>query len=159
MSFIPPAAAIDKAKTGLAQRHKYGRGGLTPAEAAAQGIQSGITRAHNIASGRVDRNDVCRMAAFNRHRTNGHNPKKHSDGGPSNGVIAWNLWGGDPGVDWAISMKSAAGCGSAARPSPGPASVARRRSAVSKTRQESELPPRRDPTQKRARRASRRGRA
>jgi hypothetical protein len=159
MSFILPAAAIDKAKTGLAQRREYGRGGLTPAEAAAQGIQSGITRAHNIASGRVDRNDVCRMAAFNRHRTNGHNPKKHSDGGPSNGVIAWNLWGGDPGVDWAISMKSAAGCGSAAGPSSAPAPLVRRRSAVSKKRRKSEVQPRRDPTQKRARHSSRRGRA
>ena len=106
-SFTPPAAAVAAAKKGLAQRKKWGRGGLSPAEAASQGIDSGVTRARKISSGKVSRHDVRRMSAFNRHRKNNNPSKKMPDGGPTAGTIAWNLWGGSAGVNWA-KKKSAA---------------------------------------------------
>jgi len=106
-SFTPPASAVAAAKKGLAQRKKWGRGGLSPAEAKSQGIDSGVTRARKIASGKVSKHDVRRMSAFNRHRKNNNPSKKMPDGGPTAGTIAWNLWGGSAGVNWA-KKKSAA---------------------------------------------------
>ena len=100
-TYTPPAAAIKAAKKGLSQRKKWGRGGLSPAEAKSQGIDSGVTRARKIASGKVSRHDVRRMSAFNRHRKNNKPSKKMPDGGPTAGTIAWNLWGGSAGVNWA----------------------------------------------------------
>lgn len=106
-TYTPPAAAVTAAKKGLSQRKKWGRGGLSPAEAKSQGIDSGVTRARKIASGKVSRHDVRRMSAFNRHRKNNKPSKKMPDGGPTAGTIAWNLWGGSAGVNWA-KKKSAA---------------------------------------------------
>ena len=64
MSFKPPQSAINNAKRGLKLRQEWGRGGLSPAEAKAQGIDSGVTRARKIASGTVSEHDVRRMSAF-----------------------------------------------------------------------------------------------
>lgn len=100
-TYTPPAAAVTAAKKGLSQRKKWGRGGLSPAEAKSQEIDSGVTRARKIASGKVSRHDVRRMSAFNRHRKNNKPSKKMPDGGPTAGTIAWNLWGGTSGVNWA----------------------------------------------------------
>ena len=105
--FKPPASAVNNAKRGLKLRKEYGRGGLSPSEAAAQGIDSGVTRAKRIASGTVSTHDVRRMSAFNRHRKNYRPEKKMPDGGPTAGTIAWLLWGGTSGVNWA-KKKSAA---------------------------------------------------
>ena len=106
-SYKPPASAVANAKRGLALRKEYGRGGLSPSEAKSQGIDSGVTRARKIASGKVSRHDVRRMSAFNRHRKNYRPEKKMPDGGPTAGTIAWLLWGGTSGVNWA-KKKSAA---------------------------------------------------
>lgn len=106
-SFKPPASAVANAKRGLKLRKEWGRGGLSPSEAASQGIDSGVTRAKRIASGTVSEHDVRRMSAFNRHRKNYRPDKKESDGGPTAGTIAWLLWGGTTGVNWA-KKKSAA---------------------------------------------------
>ena len=100
-SYKPPASAVSNAKRGLALRKEYGRGGLSPSEAKSQGIDSGVTRARKIASGKVSRHDVRRMSAFNRHRKNYRPEKKMPDGGPTAGTIAWLLWGGTSGVNWA----------------------------------------------------------
>ena len=106
-SYKPPASAVSNAKRGLELRKEYGRGGLSPAEAKSQGIDSGVTRARKIASGKVSKHDVRRMSAFNRHRKNYRPEKKMPDGGPTAGTIAWLLWGGTSGVNWA-KKKSAA---------------------------------------------------
>jgi len=100
-SYKPPASAIANAKRGLELRKEFGRGGLSPSEAKSQGIDSGVTRARKIASGKVSRHDVRRMSAFNRHRKNNNPSKKMPDGGPTAGTIAWLLWGGTSGVNWA----------------------------------------------------------
>ena len=106
-SYKPPASAVSNAKRGLALRKEFGRGGLSPSEAKSHGIDSGVTRARKIASGKVSRHDVRRMSAFNRHRKNYRPEKKMPDGGPTAGTIAWLLWGGTSGVNWA-KKKSAA---------------------------------------------------
>mgnify|MGYP003627777035 FL=1 len=106
-SYRPPVTAVKAAKKGLSQRKKWGRGGLSPAEAKSQGIDSGVTRARKISSGKVSRHDVRRMSAFNRHRKNNNPSKKMPDGGPTAGTIAWNLWGGTSGVNWAKKKSSA----------------------------------------------------
>ena len=108
-SYKPPASAIANAKRGLKLRKEWGRGGLSPSEAAAQGIDSGVTRARRIASGTVSRHDVRRMSAFNRHRKNYRPDKKMSDGGPTAGTIAWLLWGGTSGVNWAKKKSATMG--------------------------------------------------
>ena len=96
-SYKPPASAVANAKRGLALRKEFGRGGLSPSEAKSHGIDSGVTRARKIASGKVSRHDVRRMSAFNRHRKNYRPEKKMPDGGPTAGTIAWLLWGGTSG--------------------------------------------------------------
>lgn len=106
-SFKPPASAVSNAKRGLELRKKWGRGGLSPSEAKSHGIDSGVTRAKKISSGNVSQHDVRRMSAFNRHRKNYRPEKKMPDGGPTAGTIAWLLWGGTSGVNWA-KKKSAA---------------------------------------------------
>ncbi len=106
-SYKPPASAVANAKRGLELRKEFGRGGLSPSEAKSHGIDSGVTRARKIASGKVSRHDVRRMSAFNRHRKNNNPSKKMPDGGPTAGTIAWLLWGGTSGVNWA-KKKSAA---------------------------------------------------
>lgn len=106
-SFKPPQSAINNAKRGLELRKKWGRGGLSPSEAKSHGIDSGVTRARKIASGKVSTHDVRRMSAFNRHRKNYRPEKRMPDGGPTAGTIAWLLWGGTSGVNWA-KKKSAA---------------------------------------------------
>lgn len=100
-SYKPPASAVANAKRGLELRKEFGRGGLSPSEAKSHGIDSGVTRARKIASGKVSRHDVRRMSAFNRHRKNNNPSKKMPDGGPTAGTIAWLLWGGTSGVNWA----------------------------------------------------------
>ncbi len=105
-AYKPPQAAVNNAKRGLKLREKWGRGGLSPAEAKKQGIDSGVTRAKKISSGSVSRHDVRRMSAFNRHRKNYNPSKKKPDGGPTAGTIAWLLWGGTSGVDWAKKLSA-----------------------------------------------------
>jgi len=100
-AYNPPQAAVNNAKRGLKLREKWGRGGMSPAEARKAGIDSGVTRAKKISSGSVSKHDVRRMSAFNRHRKNYAPSKKKPDGGPTAGTIAWLLWGGTSGVDWA----------------------------------------------------------
>lgn len=107
--YTPPASAVANAKRGLKLRKEYGRGGLSPSEAKAQGIDSGVTRARSIASGKVSEHDVRRMSAFNRHRKNYRPQKKMPDGGPTAGTIAWLLWGGNSGVNWAKKKSASLG--------------------------------------------------
>lgn len=96
-NLMPPDAVRAAAKRGLEARRKAPmsqRGGLTSAQAGAQGIGSGVVRAQTLASGRsVSPETVKRMHAFfSRHRKNKDTPK---------GRIAWDLWGGDAGAAWA----------------------------------------------------------
>lgn len=82
---------------------------MSPSEAKSQGIDSGVTRARRIASGNLSKHDVKRMSAFNRHRKNNRPDKKMPDGGPTAGTIAWKLWGGTSGVNWARNKSKSLG--------------------------------------------------
>lgn len=85
------------AEQGLSYRREYGRGGTAV----------GIARARDIKNGKnLSPQTARRMKAFfDRHEVNRVPPsrKKDDDGGPTNGWIAWLLWGGDAGRTWAES--------------------------------------------------------
>jgi len=102
LSFRPPASVRAAARRGLQWREEFGRGGLTPSEAAEQGIGSGITRARGLASGApLEVEQIKRIAAyFSRHAKDQYAKGFDDVTNPSNGRIAWDLWGGDPGRDW-----------------------------------------------------------
>jgi hypothetical protein len=94
-SYKPTEAMRVEAQRGLEWRSQFGRGGT----------EVGIARARDIANGRsLPLETVMRMVSFfARHEVDkqaeGFSPGE--DGYPSNGRIAWALWGGDPGKSWA----------------------------------------------------------
>lgn len=102
INFKPPKQVRDAAKKGLELRKKFHRGGLSSQTAGKLGIGSGIIRASNLARGmNISPETIKRMHNyFSRHavdkKPGWSNPKK-----PTNGYIAWLLWGGNPGRTWA----------------------------------------------------------
>jgi len=95
ITFKPPKSAAIAAARGLELRKRFGRGG-TPV---------GVARAVQLKNRRaVSLNTIGRMYSyFSRHavdRLPGWNDPKR----PSNGFIAWLLWGGDPGRVWATAI-------------------------------------------------------
>ena len=89
------------ARRGLALRKEYGRGGTAV----------GVARARDIANkASLSNSTVMRMHSFfSRHRVDkkGKGWTAGSEGYPSNGLIAWLLWGGDSGASWAQSKRNA----------------------------------------------------
>lgn len=102
INFVPPKDVRDSAKKGLELRKKFKRGGLATQIAGKLGIGSGIARAVNLSRGdKLSARTIKRMHNyFSRHakdkRPGWSNPKN-----PTNGYIAWMLWGGDAGKKWA----------------------------------------------------------
>ena len=90
----PTQAMIDEAKKGLAWRREFNRGG-TPI---------GVARARDISNGKnIPFDTVKRMHSyFSRHAIdkNALGFRPGEKGYPSNGRIAWALWGGDAGDSW-----------------------------------------------------------
>ena len=106
---VPNEAMADEAQRGLDWRREFGRGGT----------EVGIARARDI-SNRVNlsMDTVRRMASyFARHEVDkeaeGFRPGE--DGYPSNGRIAWALWGGDAGQSWAGAIIDDEGMDEASR--------------------------------------------
>lgn len=93
-----PQAASDNAQKMIDWKAKY------PDEIRG-GTQVGWTRAHQLADGdAISRDVVSRMAQFNRHRENAKVADEYKDTPWKDaGYVAWNLWGGTEGVDWAIA--------------------------------------------------------
>lgn len=95
MPYEPTAEMKDEAQRGLDWRREFGRGGT----------EVGIARARDIVNGKnLSEDTVKRMRSFfARHEVDkeaqGFRPGE--DGYPSNGRIAWALWGGDAGKSWA----------------------------------------------------------
>ena len=93
--YEPTAEMRAEAERGLEWRREFGRGGT----------EVGIARARDISNGRrLPYETVVRMSSyFARHEVDkeaqGFRPGE--DGYPSNGRIAWALWGGDSGMAWA----------------------------------------------------------
>lgn len=93
----PTAGMIEDAKRGLAWRDEFNRGGTAV----------GIARARDIVNGkRLSPDTVMRMHSFfSRHEVDKKGKGfSGGEGFPSNGRIAWALWGGDAGQSWARKM-------------------------------------------------------
>jgi HK97 family phage prohead protease len=94
---VAPETAKNNAKRGLELRQKWERGGT----------MIGVARARDLSNGAdLSISTIKRMASFNRHRQNYQPDKKESDGGPTAGTIAWLLWGGTAGIDWALRISN-----------------------------------------------------
>lgn len=95
IDFKPPQGARAEAAKGLEWRSEFGRGGTAV----------GIARARDIKNGKtLSPQTVKRMKAyFDRHQSDksGQGWSPGEDGFPSNGRIAWALWGSDAGWSWA----------------------------------------------------------
>jgi len=68
------------------------------------GTSVGLQRASSLSKREsLSESTVARMAQFNRHRENATIDHKFKDTPwKDNGYVAWNLWGGTSGVNWAI---------------------------------------------------------
>jgi hypothetical protein len=97
-SFAPTKEMAAEAELGLKWREEYKRGGT----------EVGVARARDISNMRnLSLDTVTRMNSyFTRHEVDkealGWN--QGEDGFPTAGRIAWQLWGGDPGKDWAARI-------------------------------------------------------
>ena len=93
-----PQSATNNAKRMIEWRDKYGRDVVTA------GTEVGWRRASQLANREnISLDVVKRMAQFNRHRENAKiDPRYKGEPWMDNGYVAWNLWGGTAGVDWAI---------------------------------------------------------
>lgn len=94
-TFKPTAKMAASAKKGLKLREEFGRGGT----------EVGVKRAEQLAAQKdLSDADVKSMHSyFARHEVD-KTGKAHewgSDTDPSAGYIAWLLWGGDDGKEWA----------------------------------------------------------
>ena len=97
IDFTPPAGVREEAAKGLAWRSEYGRGGTAV----------GVARGRDLSNGTTISPETARRmkAYFDRHEIDkqGEGWSPGEPGFPSNGRIAWSLWGSDPG--WAWSRK------------------------------------------------------
>lgn len=98
IDFTPPAGVRKEAQKGLDWRSEFGRGGTAV----------GIARARDLSNGTNISPDTARRmkAYFDRHEVDkqGKGWSPGDDGFPSNGRIAWALWGSDPGYAWARKL-------------------------------------------------------
>lgn len=84
----PPERVREAARQGLRLRKQYGRGGTSV----------GLARARQLAAGRpVSDRDIKSMYSFFRRHAGDRLDLRDP---PSNGWIAWLLWGGDPARRW-----------------------------------------------------------
>ena len=95
----PPAAVAREAERGLKLRAEHGRGGT----------EVGVARAEGLRDRReVSREDVVAIASyFARHEVDKDGKGWDDEASPSAGRIAWLLWGGDAGREWADRTKAA----------------------------------------------------
>ncbi len=97
IDFTPPAGVRAEAQKGLDWRSEYGRGGTAV----------GVARGRDLSNGTTISPETARRmkAYFDRHEIDkqGEGWSPGETGFPSNGRIAWALWGSDPG--WAWSRK------------------------------------------------------
>jgi len=97
INFVPSQKIADYAAEGLRLRREFGRGGTAV----------GIARGRDLKNRRqLSPETILRMYSFfARHEVDKRgkdfgNPEK-----PSNGFIAWMLWGGEPAKDWVADIR------------------------------------------------------
>ena len=97
-TYKPTEGMKEEAQRGLDWRREYGRGGT----------EVGIARARDIVNDRnLSESTVKRMYSFfSRHEVDkdAEGFSQGEDGYPSNGRIAWALWGGDAGFTWSRNI-------------------------------------------------------
>lgn len=105
IDFRPPQSVADAAARGLELRKKTGRGGFSTKQAAEEGVGSGVQRAASLKNRQsLSPATIGRMVSFfARHSAY---KDKHTTNPPSNSLISWLLWGGDPGRAWAEKVKA-----------------------------------------------------
>lgn len=105
IDFRPPQSVADAAARGLELRKKTGRGGFSTKQAAEEGVGSGVQRAASLKNRQsLSPATIGRMVSFfARHSVY---KKNHTTNPPSNSLISWLLWGGDPGRAWAEKVKA-----------------------------------------------------
>ena len=100
IDFSPTVGMKSEAERGLEWRREYGRGGT----------EVGIARARDIANGKnLSPSTVKRMYSFfSRHEVDkqAEGFSQGEKGYPSNGRIAWALWGGDAGFSWSKKKRN-----------------------------------------------------
>lgn len=98
IDFSPPQSVRKEAQKGLDWRKEYGRGGTAV----------GIARARDLSNGvHISPETARRMKAFfDRHQGDkkGSGWTPGEKGFPSNGRIAWALWGSDAGWSWSKKL-------------------------------------------------------
>ena len=95
----PTESMANNAKRGLELRRKFGRGGTAV----------GVARARDLSNRtELSPDTVLRMYSFfSRHEVDKQGKDWNNSERPSNGKIAWLLWGGDSGYSWAKSKRNA----------------------------------------------------
>jgi hypothetical protein len=95
----PTESMANNAKRGLELRRKFGRGGTAV----------GVARARDLSNRtELSPDTVLRMYSFfSRHEVDKKGKDWDNAERPSNGKIAWLLWGGDSGYSWATSKRNA----------------------------------------------------
>ncbi|MFB9952835.1 hypothetical protein ACFFP0_28655 [Rhizobium puerariae] len=96
---IPPPEVAAAAEKGLKLRSQYRRGGT----------MVGVARARDLKNRKpVSDQTIKRMVSyFHRHRVDKRAENFGDDENPSTGYIAWLLWGGDAGRNWAEAHRKA----------------------------------------------------
>jgi hypothetical protein len=96
-TYIPPQEVAHAAAHGLALRKTFGRGGTSV----------GLARGRDLKNRRpVSEQTIRRMYSFfARHAVDKRSAFFGSEVKPSNGYIAWLLWGGDPGRAWVTEIR------------------------------------------------------
>lgn len=99
LDFTPPKDVAKAAEKGLALRSEFHRGGTSV----------GIARGRQLSNrDTVSPDTIKRMYSyFARHEVDKKGKNFGNEEKPSNGYIAWLLWGGDPGKKWATNLRNA----------------------------------------------------
>lgn len=97
INFVPPVAVSEAAVLGLLLRAKYKRGGTLV----------GVMRARDLKNRKkLSALTIKRMVSFfARHEVDKRARNWGNNENPSPGYIAWLLWGGDDGWQWALYVK------------------------------------------------------
>lgn len=98
IDLTPPRAVAENAGRGLRLRQQFQRGGTV----------IGVARARDLrARQRLSVETILRMAQyFARHAADRQESGFGDGANPSAGYIAWLLWGGDEGRDWARAKQA-----------------------------------------------------
>lgn len=94
---VPPEAVATNASKGLKMREKFGHGGTN----------IGLTRGHQLSNRKAVSDDIIKrmVSYFARHEVDKKAENFGNEESPSKGYIAWLLWGGDAGREWATKIK------------------------------------------------------